>query len=47
MSEKKDDSREDVEVQPKAEKKRCPYGCLYDPREDPYHIAACREANRP
>jgi len=28
-------------------KVRCPYGCLYDPVADQYHIAACRDANKP
>lgn len=28
-------------------KARCPYGCLFNPVDDPYHIEACREANKP
>jgi len=27
--------------------RRCPYGCTYDPRKDPYHVENCREANKP
>jgi len=28
-------------------KKRCPYGCEFDPKQDPYHIEGCADQNRP
>ena len=37
-----------MKAKPKeAPKRRCPYGCWFDPETDPYHIEGCREAAKP